>query len=90
MTNLLIETITDTNPTVRNRSLSELVEGVGYKDLLTACAELETFRRTSGNLYDRVRACMFLFGIYRFYLMESPEGGFHSVPGFRRHPGSEI
>ena len=73
MMNPFIETITSRNPDIRNRSLTELVEGAGFHDLLTACDELETFRRGSGNLYDRVRACMFIFGIYRFHLMEAPQ-----------------
>ena len=37
-------------------------------ELLAECAELERFRRRSDNLYERVRACFFLYAIYRFHL----------------------
>ena len=36
--------------------------------LLTALEDLETYRRTTGNFYHRVRAIFFLYAIHRFYL----------------------
>ncbi|MBN2267653.1 MAG: hypothetical protein JW725_04955, partial [Candidatus Babeliaceae bacterium] len=35
--------------------------------------ELDDFRKTSANLYERVRACIFLYAGFRFYLMPSPQ-----------------
>ena len=40
------------------------------KDLLAACEELDAFRRSADNLYHRVRATLFLYAAYRFFLME--------------------
>jgi hypothetical protein len=34
---------------------------------------LDGFRKKSDNLYDRVRAILFLYAGYRFFLMESPD-----------------
>ena len=36
------------------------------------CTDLETFRRTSDNLYERVRALFFLYAIHRFHLPQKP------------------
>jgi hypothetical protein len=37
-------------------------------DLLAECQALDGFRRTSGNLYERVRALFFLYAIHRFHI----------------------
>ena len=71
--NLFIQTIVSADPAVRNRSITEIAQSMGYEELLHSSAELEQFRRSSTNLYERVRACIFLSHIYRFYLMEAPE-----------------
>ncbi len=87
MTNPFVETITSADPTIRNRSISELAERLTSNELLASCAELETFRRSSDNLYERVRACIFLFHLYRFYLMEAPEtprSGFIPYPIYEK------
>jgi hypothetical protein len=70
--NPFIETITATDPEVRNRPFRVLCEGLDTPTLLSACDELERFRRQAGNLYERVRATLFLYAAYRFYLSESP------------------
>ena len=41
--------------------------------MLHACEELEAFRRGAENLYERVRASIFLHAIYRYTLQDSPE-----------------
>ncbi|MBX6313163.1 MAG: UTP--glucose-1-phosphate uridylyltransferase, partial [Isosphaeraceae bacterium] len=69
----LIETITSPDPTVRDRSVHELIAGASAEVILRASAELEAFRRESENLYERVRAAMFLHAIYRYALQDSPE-----------------
>jgi hypothetical protein len=69
----LVETITHRDPAVRDRSVRELVSGATVGEILDACAELEAFRRGADNLYERVRASMFLHWIYRHALQEHPD-----------------
>ncbi len=64
----LIDIITATDPDVRNRSLDAFCRGATLEQLLAECAALETFRRASNNLYERVRALFFLYAIHRFHL----------------------
>ncbi len=71
--NLLIETITSKHPHTRNRPFRALCESLTTAELLEACEELEAFRRAADNLYERVRATLFLYAAYRFFLMESPD-----------------
>ncbi len=42
-------------------------------ELLRACGPLETFRRNSDNLYERVRATLFLYAAHRLYLCDSSD-----------------
>jgi UDP-N-acetylglucosamine pyrophosphorylase len=69
--NIFIETITSTNDAIRNRSFTSLAKDFSNHELLKALKELDDFRKTSVNLYDRVRACIFLYAGYRFFLQES-------------------
>lgn len=69
--NQFIQAITSTDPVIRNRSFNELCTGLSVNDLIKSFKELEEFRKASHNLYERVRACMFLYSGYRFHLMES-------------------
>lgn len=71
--NPFIETITATDPALRNRPFRMLCDGLDTPELLTACESLEQFRRNAANLYERVRATLFLYAAYRFYLSESPK-----------------
>ena len=66
----LIETITDSDPAVRDRSARELAAHVSLAEKLEACQELEEFRRTRENLYERVRASLFLHALYRYEIQE--------------------
>ena len=68
----LIETITSTEPRLRDRSARTLMLGVSLAEKLQACEELEAFRQRSENLYERVRACLFLQAIYRYEIQEDP------------------
>jgi hypothetical protein len=68
--NHLIETITSEDELIRNRSITSLLEGRQRDELLRLAFELESFRKTTTNLYHRVRACLFLYVIYRFYLQD--------------------
>lgn len=71
--NAFIETITSADPTVRHRSLRALCQPRSADELLRACDELERFRRETGNLYERVRAALFLYAIHRFFLLGTVE-----------------
>ena len=71
--NPLIETITAESADLRDRSLWHAIRGRSTADVLRICDELETFRRASENLYERVRASMFLHALYRYRVQESPE-----------------
>jgi UDP-N-acetylglucosamine pyrophosphorylase len=83
--NVFIETITSTDPEKRNRSFYELCRRFSSTELFTALQELDTFRKASSNLYDRVRALLFLYAGYRFFLMEAkntPQTGKIPYEGF--------
>ena len=65
--------ITAEDPALRNQSLAEaLGSDVSPDTLLAEAADLEAFRRTSDNLYERVRALFFLYALHRFTLPRVP------------------
>lgn len=64
----LIRIITADDPSLRDRALDEFCRHATRDQLLAECAALDRFRRTSDNLYGRVRALFFLYAIYRFHL----------------------
>ena len=55
-----IETIASDNSVLRERDFRELCADMDSTALLRACDELESFRQKSDNLYERVRATLFL------------------------------
>ncbi len=69
----LIATVTSPDPATRDRSVRALAAAAGPADRLAACEDLERFRRDSDNLYQRVRASLFLHAIHRYDLQERPE-----------------
>ncbi len=81
MSSRLIAIITATDAAMRNRSLDALCRTASLAELLAECAALETFRRQSDNLYERVRALFFLYAIHRFHLPDKlgPAGQGKSV-----------
>ena len=68
MTGQLVTIITSPDPAVRDRSVDVFCRSAPLAELLAECAELDAFRRTSDNLYERVRALFFLYNIHRFHL----------------------
>ena len=70
---LLIETITSPEPALRDRSVRALLEGASTAEVLATTEDLEAFRQSAENLYERVRALMFLQTIHRYVLQESPD-----------------
>lgn len=71
--NPFIETITSAVPEKRNRSFYQLSSKYSAAELLKALLELDDFRKTTPNLYDKVRAILFLYAGFRFFLIKSPE-----------------
>ncbi len=69
---LLIETIVHPDPAIRDRSVRAMVRQTSLADKLEACAELEAFRRERQNLYERVRASLFLHALYRYEIQDDP------------------
>lgn len=64
----LLQVITSDDPAVRDQSLDACCAGLSAEQLLTECKRLDAFRRSSENLYERVRSLFFLYAIYRFHL----------------------
>src|SRR5437867_1076152 len=71
----LIAIITATDPSLRNQSLDQVCAGLSLTELLAQCSALDSFRRRSENLYERVRALFFLYAIHRFHI---PNKLFHA------------
>jgi hypothetical protein len=74
--------ITAADPETRNRSLDAFCRAASLPELVAECADLEAFRRTSDNLYERVRALFFLYAIHRFHLPDKPGLQTHSLIPF--------
>ena len=66
----LLPLITSADPAVRDQSLDASCRAASVAELLSACDELDGFRRKAENLYERVRALFFLSAIHRFHLPE--------------------
>ncbi|MDB5293591.1 MAG: ugp, partial [Phycisphaerales bacterium] len=68
----LIRIITSDDPAVRDLSLDAFARKASLDQLLCECDQLDRFRRTRDNLYQRVRALFFLYAIHRFHLPAKP------------------
>ena len=64
----LVAIITAADPAARDRSLDAVCRPADAAALLAESAALDAFRRSSDNLYERVRALFFLYAIHRFHL----------------------
>ena len=64
----LTDLITSADPALRHQSLDALCAPMDAKQLFVEAGALDTFRRRSENLYERVRALFFLYAIHRFHL----------------------
>ena len=76
----LLPLITSPDDAVRNQSLDAACEKLTSAELLAEAEALDTFRRTSGNLYHRVRALLFLYSIHRFHLPRRFAGEISTIP----------
>ena len=63
-----VRIITSSDPVLRNQSLDTACSKLSLDELLRESSSLDEFRRTSENLYQRVRALFFLYAIHRFHL----------------------
>ncbi len=63
------------DPELRNRSLDAYCRDATAAELLAEASQLEGLRRSSENLYERVRALFFLHAIHRFHLPAKREIG---------------
>ncbi|MDW3647950.1 MAG: UTP--glucose-1-phosphate uridylyltransferase [Bacteroidia bacterium] len=79
--NPFIETISSQEQAIRDRSFLDLCEGLSTEDLMSYLDELEAFRKQTDNLYERVRASLFLHSAFRFVLQESD-----NIPGTGKLP----
>ena len=68
MISKLVPIITASDDATRDQSLDEICRGATFTELLEECGALDAFRRSSENLYERVRALFFLYAIHRFHL----------------------
>lgn len=81
----LVSIITSADPAIRNQPIDPWCRDASLDQLLDACDALETLRRTSNNLYERVRALFFLYAIYRYHVPEKdglPSGGTVPFDGY--------
>ncbi|MEY2726519.1 MAG: hypothetical protein RLZZ458_2386 [Planctomycetota bacterium] len=64
----LLKVLCATEPALRDRSLEAVCRDLPAESLLHECSQLDQFRRTCENLYQRVRALFFLYSLHRFQL----------------------
>jgi hypothetical protein len=83
MAGKLISLITSPEAARRNQSLDVFCRAASLEELLTEAGELEVFRRHSENLYERVRALLFLYAIHRFHLPIKPGINPHRLVSFQ-------
>ncbi len=68
----LTDIILATEPGLRDRSLDAFCREASLPALVAECEALDGLRRSSDNLYQRVRALFFLYAIHRFHLPLKP------------------
>jgi hypothetical protein len=79
---LLTDVITARDAETRNRSLDALCQAATLEDLRLECESLDRFRRSSDNLYERVRALFFLYAIHRFHISQRKLAASHALIPF--------
>src|SRR5690349_19534261 len=76
----LTRIIASDDPALRDSSLDAFCRSASIERLLAECEELERFRRSSENLYERVRALFFLYAIHRFHIPRHPVAAGAPIP----------
>jgi galactokinase/mevalonate kinase-like predicted kinase len=64
----LVSVIAAADDIVRNSPIEDFCRGASAAELLEECAALDRFRQESPNLYERVRALLFVSAIHRYWL----------------------
>ena len=64
----LVSVITASDGENRNSAIEDFCQGASARELLEECDALHRFRQESSNLYERVRALLFLSAIHRYWL----------------------
>jgi hypothetical protein len=64
----LIAIVTATDSSLRHQSFDAVCSKLSLAELRQQAARLDAFRRDSQNLYQRVRALIFLYALHRFHL----------------------
>ena len=82
----LVDIISSQDETVRNSSLEDFSKTASLDLLLAASAELESFRKSSPNLYEKVRALMFQHALFRYF---APHKLAKKTEGLVPHEGYE-
>lgn len=78
---MLTDLITSADAAQRDTALAAACQDFSLEKLLAEADELDQFRRSSDNLYHRVRALFFLHAIHRFHLPNKlPEGAIGEIP----------
>lgn len=88
MDSKLVSIILATETEVRDTPLEAVCAELSREELERECAALDRFRRESENLYERVRALLFLFAIHRYYLparLDGDHGGAAIAFGANQH-----
>ena len=75
-----VDIIVSQDPAIRNTSLANFCAALDTASLLEECQLLDVFRRSSDNLYEKVRACFFLYAIHRFHLNDNNQLGGIRIP----------
>jgi hypothetical protein len=79
---LLTDVITAGDAETRNRSLDALCRAATLEELRLECQALDRFRRSSDNLYERVRALFLLYAIHRFHISTRELAASHALIPF--------
>lgn len=69
----LIEIIQSSDPSVKNKSIEDFCRDASLEALLKEAKDLDQYRKSDLNLYNRVRALFFLYAIHRFYIPKFKE-----------------
>ena len=76
----LVEVITSGDPAIRDLPLDAVCASLPLPALAAECQALDRFRRSSDNLYHRVRALFFLYAIHRYHIPARNSGGAARIP----------
>ena len=69
--NPFIHTITAQDPQIRDIPFHALCQGLSADQINVCLLELEDFRKRTENLYEKVRASIFLYAGCRFFLLDA-------------------